>query len=449
MPGVIQIGGLATGLDTNKIIDQLVKIERRPLDLLQAQIDSIQANKDSVSSLGAKLATLRTVALGLGSSDRVLVRKANSSDEGVLTAAAGAGAPRGSTTINVTQLARGSVAGSASGVASTDTTIATGAGTFSFHVGSGTTQSVAVDATTTLQQLADGINALGAGVTASAVNLGTSTAPDYRLQLVSNSTGSASTLTVDGDGTSLGVATSQTGLDAQFTLSGFTGTFSRESNTFSDVLPGVTISLVDTGTATVTVNDDTGKISDQVEKLVAAFNDVIQFVAEESTVQAGSDGKDPKLGTLAADTTVKRVVAQLHQVFSGALSGATTKFVNLSSLGLATQQDGTIAFDKTKFEGALAADPNAVAEVFGGNGTANGIANDLASYVGDATSSAGILGKHTSGLDDEVRSLQDRIDEGERQVERFQEGLVRQFTAMEKLVSTLQSQQAFLASSGL
>jgi flagellar hook-associated protein 2 len=349
----------------------------------------------------------------------------------------------------VTQLARGSVAGAATGVASAESTIASGAGTFAFHVGSGATQSVAVDGTTTLQGLADAINALGAGVTASAVNLGTSAAPDYRLQLVTQNTGAASTLTIEQDGTSLGVATSQTGLDAQFTLTGFTGTFSREANTFSDVLPGVTISLVATGTATVTVNDDPAKITEQVESLVAAFNDVVNFVTGESAVTAATDDEDTKLGSLAADSTVKRVLSRLHETFSAQFAGATTKFVNLSSLGIATKQDGTITFDKAKFEAALATDATAVAQVFGGNGTVSGIASNLATFLGEATGTGGVLGKHVTGLDDSIRAIKDRIDDGERHLARFEEGLVRQFTALERLVSGLQSQQTFLASAGL
>ena len=167
--------------------------------------------------------------------------------------------------------------------------MASGGGTFQFTVGSGAVQSVAVDGTTTLQGLADAINALGAGVTASAVNLGTAVTPDYRLQIVSQNTGAASTIAVVQDGTTLGVQATQAGLDAQFTVGGFAGTFSRETNTFSDVLPGVTFGLKKLGTATVTVNDDPDKIVEQVESLVTAFNELVGFVAGESKIEQLKD----------------------------------------------------------------------------------------------------------------------------------------------------------------
>src|SRR6185437_7548896 len=99
--------------------------------------------------------------------------------------------------------------------------------------------SVAIDGSTSLSGLADAINQLGAGVTATAVNLGTSDSPDFRLQLNTASSGAASTITVVRDDSALAIQTSQAGQDARFTVSGFSGTFSRSTNAFSDVLPRV------------------------------------------------------------------------------------------------------------------------------------------------------------------------------------------------------------------
>jgi flagellar hook-associated protein 2 len=446
MAGVISVGGLATGLDTNSIIDKLVALERRPVDLLEQQIAAIQATKSSVSSVQSKLATLRGAAQALGTTDDVLIRTAKSSDESAVSAVAGAGAARGAVEITVGRLARGSVAGATVGVASATATVAGGAGTFEFQVGSGAVQSVAVDGTTTLQGLADSINALGAGVTATAVNLGTAATPDYRLEIVSQSTGASSTVTVTHDGTTLGVQTTQAGLDAQFTVAGFAGTFTRETNTFSDVLAGVTFSLNGVGTSTVTVSDDPDKIVDQIKSLVTSFNDLVSFVAGESNVSETKDKSDVSVGTLATDSTVKGLLTRLHDVFSQSLTGASTKYVNLSSLGLATQQDGTIKLDEAKLRAAVSDNPNAVAQVFAGNGTATGVANDLATVIGDATSAGGLLAKHTTSLDDQIRSLQDDVDAGQRRVDAFQANLEAQFTALESLVSGLQSQSGFVLS---
>src|SRR5437879_10623728 len=441
MAGLITVGGLATGIDTNSIIDKRVALEKRPVALLGVEVEDVQATQRSINTLGSKLSTLRSAAHALGTTDGVLVRAATSSDTDVLAAAAGAGAQPGSVALTITQLARGSVAGATVGVASATSTVASGPGTFQFQVGSGTVKSVNVDATTTLQGLATAINALDAGVTASAVNLGTASAPDFRLEIASKATGATSTVTVTHDDTALAVQTAQAGQNAQFTVDGFSGTFERESNPFGDVLPGVTVTLRNRGTATVTVADDADAITAKVKTLVAAFNDIVTFVTGESQVTETQDKSDVALGSLATDSTVKHLVARLHEVFSESVGGAYT---NLSSLGLATQQDGTIAFDEGKFRTALGSDSTAVAATFAGAGTASGVAKDLSALIDGMTGSGGTLALHTTALNDQIRSLQDQIDAGQREVDAFEVNLRQQFTALETFVSGLKNRGSFL-----
>src|SRR5207249_3993306 len=164
--------------------------------------------------------------------------------------------------------------------------------------------------------------------------------PDFRLQLTTATSGAASTIAVVRDDTALAIQTSQAGQDAHFTVSGFSGTFARATNSFSDVLPGVTVNLKTLGTATVTVEDDTAAIVKKVKTLVSAFNDLQQFVAGESDVTESQDKGQVRVGTLATDSTVRRAVSRLHDTFSSSITGATTRFVNLSSLGISTQRDG-------------------------------------------------------------------------------------------------------------
>ena len=92
----------------------------------------------------------------------MLVRKAASSNDAVVGAAAGLGAQRGSATISVSQLARGSVAGSTVGVSSTSSAVATGSGSFQFKVGDGDVQTIGVTDATTLQ-IASAITGVNAG----------------------------------------------------------------------------------------------------------------------------------------------------------------------------------------------------------------------------------------------------------------------------------------------
>src|SRR5579885_3287490 len=439
--GLVTVGGLATGLDTNQIISQLVAAASAPVTLLQNQLAAVQATQSSIGTLAGDLSALGTAARTLSTTSGVLVQQAASSDESVVTAAAGAGAQNGAVTLNVIQLAHGSTATSSIGLAASSDTVATGPGTFQFQVGSGPVQSVAVDSTTTLDALVSAINGLGAGVTASAVNLGTA---------------ASSTITIVHDDTALLVQTTQAGQNAQFTVSGLSGTFQRESNTFGDVIPNVTLSLKAPGTATVTVANDVATITNNLQALVSAFNAIVSFVNQQSTiteVQSPSSSNQPnsqpqttlQIGSLALDTSAKNFVARLHAVLSGAVAGAGS-FVNLSGLGVATQEDGTLTFDATKFQQALATDPASVAAVLAGPDGVSGIAAQLADFVTQATAPGGFVSQENDALDARVQSLQDQIATRQNAIAAYQAQLQQEFNNLETTVSALQSQQNALAS---
>lgn len=443
MAGTISVGGLSTGLDTNRIIEQLMRLERRPLDLIAARVSETERTKRAIGALSGKLSAFRAAAAALDTASEVLVRRATSSSETVATVTAGAGAQKGTATLTVAQLARGSVAVASIGKTADTDTVASGAGTFRFQVGNGEVQTIELTTATTLRELAEAIGARNAGVTASVVNFGTGAAPDYRLVLASTGTGASSTISVLNDGTDLAVLTTQTGQNAQFTLSGFGTTVERETNTFDDVLPGLTVTLRAAGTTTVTIDDDLDAIVGKVQALVTAYNDIRTFVAAESTVETGEDGV--VLGSLAGNTTVRTLVGRLQETLTGALGAATTRFVNVASLGLATQRDGTLLFTAGTLREALVSDPTAVAEVFAGNGTDRGVAVGLVTLIDELTAASGALGRQTSALDAHLRDLQDAIDAGERNLRGVEANLRQQFAALETLVASLQTQGSFLA----
>jgi len=453
MAGLITVGGLATGLDTNSIISQLVALEQKPVDLLKQQAADVQSTRDAVGAVSARVGALRDAASALGFATNVLVRKATSSNADVLTATAGTGAQRGTTGVTVTQLARSSVAGATIGLASADALVATSEGRFKFQVGGGEVQSVNVDGTTTLQQLATSINNLGAGVSASAINLGTAANPDWRLQIATAATGASSTITVVQDDTNLAVQTTQAGQNAAFTVAGFTGTFQRESNTVGDVLPGVTFQLQELGSSTITVADDTEAITAKVKALATAFNGLAGFVNAQAGVTTNSD-KSVSVGPLANESAVLRTVDRLHSALSAPYTAAAGRYVNLSSIGFATYvatssddpQRGTVTFDEKKFQAALADDPDAVAAVLAGDGSTTGIANGVRTLADQVTSIDGSLVSEDKALGQRITSLADQADQAQRRVDAFEARLQTQFAALESLVTQFKQQGDFLTS---
>ncbi len=192
--GVLSVGGLATGLDTKKVIEGLMSIKRRPLEMLQQKKNKYENNLDAIRTLMSKGNELKDIIYDLKLSLTFSTKKATSSNTESLTATASNSAAKGSYQIDILQLAVNNKIGS-QGIADKDTTsIATDTGTFEIKIGDETI-SVDVDSTTTLQQLADKINDATDSVVASIINDGTPTNP-YRLILTSQQIGTENAIQI-------------------------------------------------------------------------------------------------------------------------------------------------------------------------------------------------------------------------------------------------------------
>jgi flagellar hook-associated protein 2 len=447
--GTITIGGLSTGLDTNSIVTQLVALERqRGIGLLQTQKTDASSRNIALQTFNGKIAAFLSAVDKLKNPDDFLIPKVTSSNESVLTATVESGAQNGSTEITVNNLARPAIAASANGKIAATSTVATGSGSFAFRVGpTGTVQTIAVDATTTLDGLAAAINALGAGATASVVNVGTTASPDFRLRLGSDQSGLANAVSIVTDDTTLGVSVTQTGLDASFNVSGFPDPLTRDSNSVTGVIPGVTLNLADKGgPVTVTVANNADAVTAQVDAAVKAFNDIITFVGGESAITQDTTTADHSvsIGPLALDSTVRGVIDSLRRLISDPAPGVSDSYSVLAQVGITTARDGTLTFNQTTFGTELAARGSDVAKLFGGSGSTPGIADRISDYLTAVTQAGGLIDVHNTAVGKEISSLEDRIAAGQRNLDAFEANLRAQFTSLEVLVGSLKSQGDFL-----
>jgi flagellar hook-associated protein 2 len=253
------------------------------------------------------------------------------------------------------------------------------------------------------------------------------------------------------------VAVSQEAQNASFRVSGFDDPLTRSSNTVGDVIPGVSFELLAKGgPVTLTVGGDDDATVGQVDAVVKAFNEIVSFVAGESEVEQDteSDDRSVKLGPLAIDGTVRGVMDSLRRLISDPAAGAVEgDFSVLAQVGVTTARDGTLSFNQAAFRTELAARGSDVAKLFGGAGASvggtaasGGIADRLSDYLTAVTQAGGIIDVHNTAVGAEIRSLEDRISAGQRNLDAFEENLRAQFTSLEVLVQSLKSQGSFLLS---
>ena len=187
------VSGLSSGFDWRSMIDELIKIERRPVDLIETRKREYESKLEEWQSFNTKLLSLKTAAEGLTDpEDFHLYATSMSSSvstvdaEDLLSVSTTSTATPGSYTVMVTSLAHAQKLSSNPFTSQTAELGSSYAGDIIING-----KVVTFSATDSLADVAYNINALNtgidpSGVSATVVNYGTN---DYRLILTSDDTG--------------------------------------------------------------------------------------------------------------------------------------------------------------------------------------------------------------------------------------------------------------------
>ncbi|MFG0319736.1 MAG: flagellar filament capping protein FliD [Planctomycetota bacterium JB042] len=348
---LISFGGLATGIDTGALIDALLGVKAKPINLLEQQKSTFSQLKAKYKTLEQKLDALHDAADDVKKAQDLLSYKATSSDSTIASASATGDAASGSFTVTVDSLAKAQ-SDSSNGFADFDTTNA-GSGTISFTIdGQTTAVDLSGSSTNTLEDVRNAINDADLGVTATIVNTGSDTDP-YQLVLTADATGEENAFTVDLSGFTGGSLSTFTNLqaasNAQITVNGLT--VERSSNDFDDVVDGVSFTALAEGTTTISVDADLAKVKEKVKKYVDAHSDLINFVNSEIEVPEGAE-KGGLFNGESAVVSIKNKI--LGAISSGGFPGGSLS--TLGSIGIELNADGTLSFDEADFDAAAKED---------------------------------------------------------------------------------------------
>ena len=392
--------GLASNLDVNGIVSQLMTVESRPLTLYDTKESRFQSQLSAYGSIKGAVSSFQSAMRNLSSLSRFEVFTANSTDSATVVAGAGSSAVAGSYAVEISALAQ---AQKLTAAGQTTTTSAIGSGattTLSFDFGaisggsfdsvSGTysgaaftsngtgLKTVNIDSSNnTLAGIRDAINNAKIGVTASIINDG-SAAP-YRLLISGNNTGLSNSVkvSVSGDAalTTLlahdpaatqHMSETISARNAALKVDGVT--VSSASNTLSQTIPGVTLILQKTNTGSplkVNVDRDTTQITSAVNTFAKSYNDLNRTLGDLSAYNAATK----KGAVLNGDVTVRSLQSQLRATINSDLTGLTGNYTTLSTIGVSFLKDGTMAVDAAKLQSAIDTSPKSIGALFAVSGT--------------------------------------------------------------------------------
>ncbi|HET9076928.1 MAG TPA: flagellar filament capping protein FliD, partial [Acidimicrobiales bacterium] len=212
-----------------------------------------------------------------------------------------------------------------------------------------------------LSDVVNAINSAGAGMVASAVQTGTN---QYVLQVSSSSTGTGGDLSIDPTafaGSPLGsLKTAVAGQDGEIQVGGPGGyTISSQNNTFTGLLPGLSITAqqVSSNPVTVTVGSDASAIAGSVKSLVDDANTVLSDIQK----YAGYNQATKKGGPLMGSAILQGLTNSVLGAFASAVG--TSNVGSAASVGIKID-NGQISFDQTAFQSAFNADPSQVQNLF-------------------------------------------------------------------------------------
>lgn len=493
--GVTRLTGLSSGMDSDTIIKNMMKIEQLKLDRELRAKTTIEWKQEAYNSVTKELTDFRQKFLSVLSPDNMLtgtaynVFKIDTTDtSGNVKVTAGPEAAAGFVSVDyVTQLAKGATAASASKVSAGGTQLSVNNSTMlkdltfakdmgfvdgeiSFAING---ESFTFKETDSLSKMLSTVSANEkAGVTLnysrltdtftlSTKQMGTEAKLEIT-NLKGNAFGANGALGID-------TGTLSNGQNAKLSINGVE--IERDSNRFS--IDGVNYTLnKETASATnFTLTRDVSASVNKIKTFVEGYNALVDKLGgmitekkeknyrpltELEKSESGLSEKQidkwetlAKQGILNNDPGVRNMLSSLRQALYTAVEGAG---VSPASIGLGTAylaRDGKISLDEDKLQKALESDPEMVTRIFTDNSeSAGSVAFNQKGMLYRMTD---IFNQYNSDLkattldsmDRSMTQLEKKISEMETKMSKLEERYYLKFSAMEKAMQELNSQMSW------
>ena len=444
MAGDISSLGIGSGVLTADVIDQLKSAdEARIIDPIDKKIDLNKQKQDSYDLLDSLMTTFKSSTSALSYDTLFDNKTVDVNGDAKVTVDPGANVE--SFTLETDVLAKKDIT-KLGAVDSRTSSIASGSGVLVLSI-DGQDYNIDYDENTTLDSLAQSItDAAGTKIDASILE---TSEGKYSLVLSSQETGAnqAISITDTDDGTngtgSLdaalfddtvedGYQKIQDGTDAVFKYNGITTT--RSTNDISDLILGVDITLTKEGDfSTVTINQDTQKIVDEVQLFVDNYNTLMSNLNDMTAY----DKETGALGIFQGDSFVNGLKRDLTDAVTSRIGNGS-----LMDYGIEIDRYGVMSFDSSVLESKLETDSDSVKTFFTGGTDDNG--NDVTGFftslddkVKQYTGYNGLLTNFDTGLTKDATNLADSRARAQASIDSRYDIMTQQFIAYDAMISQL------------
>jgi flagellar hook-associated protein 2 len=426
--------------DLQQVLSRAVSIASLPITQLNQEVSTLQGQSSELTAVNSRFSSLSTAIQNLASAAGASSLNSSVSDPSILSAAPTASTAIGSYTLEVTDL--GSFTNALSTAPATpvsDPSSQNISTSSSFALTINGTSTIIQPETNTLSSLVQAINnTAGLNVQASLVNVGSSSAPDYRLTLQSQKLG-PDTIQLS-DGTSDLLSSLNTGTLASYKVDGLSSAVTSDSRTIT-LAPGLTVNLLAKSqpgaTTSLTVTQNANSIQNALSSFVSSYNSAV-------------DELDKSVGTGAGALQGQSIIYTLKNTLRGltGFANGSSGISSLTDLGVTFDKSGHLSLDASAFAAATTSSQVSGLINFLGSATSGGFIQSATALLSSASdTNTGVISDALDSVQSQITNVNDQISSQQTRVDALQKNLTAQISAADALIASLE--QSYTQVSGL
>ncbi|GAB6182353.1 flagellar filament capping protein FliD [Thermodesulfovibrio hydrogeniphilus] len=422
----LYISGLTGKLDTGTMIDSILKVKSQPLQVLAQKKAVLQTKSASLSNLLGVLKDFQSTLNSIDTS-KFAQKKATVSDTNILSATASSSAPNISMNVSVLKLAQTEIRASSQGVSSLNTTFSSsGTLTINYRTSDTASESFQIDysAEDTLNDLVSKINSSQSRVKASVYYTGN----DYRLMLTEadpvgsslETTATDFAINATGLPTELGDLndTIQNAQNAEIKIGNSENTIKSSTNTFTQLVSGLDVTVKTTGTAQISISDDYSAVDSTLNKIASSYNSVISLV--NSLTGKGAQFQ----GDSSVSQIKNSMLAAIQPLFNAGL-------INYS------EKDGTISINTDRLNALKESDISKVQSLV--EQTVSNLKKTVDARVTSLSNIVSTADNQIQKIDSQISLMQERLAKEEERLRKEFAQLENFINKMDEISTKLQS----------
>ncbi len=414
--------------DLQQTIDRAVAIASLPLVQLRSQKAKLESQGTALTGLSEHFGGLQTAIGAITSSITTDLHSARVGDESIAKARLSGNVLAADYSLEVISLGSRTLTLHLDSLpVVTDPFVESISSSGEFTLTAGGTGYTITPAGGSLFELAAAINASGAGVQATVVNIGGSAAPDYRLSLQSEAYADFPIQLNDGSQDLL--ETLSAGAEATYRINGVPAQPISSSSRSITLSPGLTVDLLKTGTTEIQVSKSTSSLADALESFVSAYNTAVLGL----DIHRGGTG-----GALSGQALLRTLGRSLAEV--SAYGAGTSSVRSLADLGISLSNQGTLSLNRTVLESKPVEDVLA----FLGDPSTGGFLKTASDAVNAAVDVGGLIDLEKTSIDGQIKRHAQLIRSNEERVETMRQNLTARMAAADAVLALLEQQASFI-----